>query len=137
MPGQSPAPGANPCEAFVPLRADAEKNAAAIRTASERQAQREEICTLFQRFAASEAKVVKFLETNQKQCGIPPDVIKQSKASHAKTIQIRTQVCRAGPAPAAPSLSDALGGPGTLDTSAPPRRGVGTFDTLTGSPLVR
>src|SRR5262245_43539944 len=34
MPGQSPAPGANPCEGFVPLRQDAEKNATAIRVAS-------------------------------------------------------------------------------------------------------
>jgi hypothetical protein len=137
MPGQGPPPGANACEAFVPLRQDAEKNAAAIRTASERQAPREEICPLFQRFTASEAKVVKFLETHQKQCGIPPDVIKTSKANHGKTIQIRNQVCRAGPAVAAPSLSDALGGPAVPDTSAPAKRGVGTFDTLTGSPLVR
>jgi hypothetical protein len=131
------APGANPCDGFVPIRQDAEKNAAAIRTASERQASREEICPLFQRFAASEAKMVKFLETHQKQCGIPPDVIKQAKGSHTKTIQLRTQVCRAGPAPGTPSLSDALGGPAVPDTSAPARRGVGTFDTLTGSPLVR
>ncbi len=137
-----PAPGAmapqgqNPCEAFLPIRAEAEKGAAAIRSAGERKAAREQVCGLFRTFAASEAKMVRFLEANQKTCNVPADAVKQAKAQHAQTLKIRTQVCSAGPAPGprAPQLSDAFG-------SAPlpeePKRGHGTFDTLTGNALGR
>ena len=43
MPGAQPAPGKHPCEAFVPIRQDAEKGAAAIRAAGERKATREAV----------------------------------------------------------------------------------------------
>jgi hypothetical protein len=135
-PGAQAAPqGQHPCEAFVPIRQEAEKNAAAIKAASDRKAAREEVCPLFRRFAASEAKMVKFLETNQKMCGIPADAVKNAKAQHAQTLKIRTGVCStAAPAgPRAPSLSDAFGGAPLPDE---PKRGRGTFDTLTG-PLPR
>jgi hypothetical protein len=132
-----PPPGAtlrNPCEAFIPLRQDAEKNAAAIQAAGQRKASREEVCPLFRNFAAAEAKMVKFLETNQTMCGVPPDAVKQAKSTHARTIQTRNQICSAGAAPRGPSLSDAFGGPALPDA---PKPGRGTFDTLTGSPLGR
>jgi hypothetical protein len=134
VPGQAPPQGQHPCDGFMPLRAEAEKNASLIRAASDRKAPREEVCAAFQRFAASEAKMVKFLETNQKLCGVPPDAIKQVKANHAKTLDIRKRVCQPGASPGGPSLSDALGGPVVPDA---PKPGRGTFDTLTGSPLVR
>ena len=123
------------CEQFPTIRSQAEKDAAAIKAASDRKAAREEVCALFNKFMASEGKMVKFLETNQTACGVPPDAIKQVKTQHAKTVQIRKQVCSAGPAPQGPSLSDALGGPVIADE--PPKPGRGTFDTLTGSPLAR
>lgn len=129
-PGAAPA-ASNPCEGFVALRQDAEKNAAAIKAAGDRKAAREEVCPLFQRFVASEAKMVKFMEVNQRQCGVPPEAIKQVKGNHGKSQQIRNQVCSAGPsAPRGPSLSDAFG-----SSAAPaeaPKPGRGTFDTLTG-----
>jgi hypothetical protein len=150
-PGQSGAPaqqaspfpqpgGGGPpavCETFPAIRQATEKDAMAIRTAGERKATREEVCPLFKIFATSEAKMVKFLTTNQATCGVPPDVVKQVKTNHAKTIQIRNQVCAAGPAagPRAPALSDALSGPLLPDANTKPGRG--TFDTLTGSPLAR
>lgn len=134
-----PPPGANQnvCASFPALREDAEKGAMAIQEASKRRASREEVCPLFKRFAAKEAQLIKFLVTNQATCGVPPQAIKQAQANHAKTIQIRNQVCAAGPAgPAGPSLSDALGGPIIADdTSVQPGRG--TFDTLTGNALAR
>ena len=135
-----PAPGAqlggqNVCEQFPPIREQAEKGALAIRSASERKVQREELCSLFNKFSAAEGRMMKFLETNQKACGVPPDAVKQGKQQHARTLQIRKQVCSAAPGPQAPSLSDALGGP-ALPTEAP-KPGRGTFDTLTGSPLGR
>ena len=134
-PGAQPA-GKHPCEAFVPLRQAAESGAAAIRAAGERKATREEVCPLFKKFAAAEAKVLNFMETNRTMCGVPPDAIKQIKAAHAKSVQIRNNVCSGGPVGSSgPTLSDALGAP--LAPSEPPKPGRGTFDTLTGNVLNR
>ncbi len=138
--GPFPPPGGGPpaiCETFPAIRQETERSAMAIKTAGERKASREEVCPLFQKFAAEEAKMVKFLVTNQTACGVPPDVVKQVRGNHSKTVQIRNQVCATGPAagPRAPSLSDALSGPLLPDANTKPGRG--TFDTLTGSPLSR
>ncbi len=133
-----PPPGAQPppvCLQFAPIREQAEKDGGAIKIASDRKAQREEICALFTKFVGSEGRMVKFLETNQKVCGVPPDAIKHVRGQHAKSQQIRKQVCATGGAPGGPSLSDALGGPILPDEK--PKPGRGTFDTLTGSPLAR
>ena len=132
-PGQQPAPGGNPCDAFLPIRSAAEKDAQAIQAAGQRKAPREEVCPLFKKFALAEAKMIKFLKDNQARCGVPPEAIKVATSSHAKTIQIRNQVCSAGPAPAVPRLSDAFSVPVTPDG----RPNRGTFDTLTGNPLNR
>jgi hypothetical protein len=133
-----PPPGAQApavCMTFPPIREQTEKDGGANKIASDRKASREEICKLFNKFVASESKMVNFLVTNAKVCGVPPDAIKHVRTQHARSQQIRKQVCSAGPGPAAPSLSDALGSP--VITDAPPKPGRGTFDTLTGSPLVR
>jgi hypothetical protein len=115
-----------------------EKSALPIKTASDRKATREEVCPLFKTFAAKEGRMVAFLETNQKLCGVPPKVIAQVKTNHAKTVQIRNTVCSAGPsAPAGPTLSDALGGPIIADDTSAKQPGRGTFDTLTGNALQR
>ena len=149
-PGQSGAPprqatpfpspgGQSVCQTFPEIRSDVEKNALAIRAAGERKATREEVCPLFKIFAAKEARMIKFLVSNQALCGVPNEAIKAAKANHTKTLQIRNQVCSAAPAAAAgPSLSDALGGPIIADdtTAKQPGRG-GTFDTLTGNALSR
>ncbi len=128
------------CLTFPSLREDVEKGAAAIKAAGDRKATREQVCPLFKSFAAKEAKMVKFLETNRVLCGVPANVIPQVKGNHAKTIQIRNPVCSAGPvgggAPAAPTLSDALGGPIIADDNNV-KPGRGTFDTLTGNALQR
>jgi hypothetical protein len=123
------------CLEFPPIRDQAEKDGTAIKAASDRKAAREEICALFNKFVGSEGRMVKFLETNQKVCGVPPDAIKHVRGQHARSVQIRKQVCSAGPGPSGPSLSDALGGPILPDEK--PKPGRGTFDTLTGSPLAR
>jgi hypothetical protein len=128
------------CATFPGIRGEVEKAGLAIKTASDRKATREEVCPLFKTFALREAKMVKFLVSNQAACGVPGDAIKAAKSAHARTLQIRSQVCSAAPAgPAAgPSLSDALGGPIIADdtTTQQPGRG-GTFDTLTGNALSR
>jgi len=140
-PGGGPPPGgAHPCEAFIPIRQEVEKNGAAIQQAGERKASREEVCPLFVRFAASEAKMVKFLETNQSTCGIPAQAVNMAKANHNKTLAIRKNVCAkgpvGGPAAAGPTLSDAIGGP-ILPDDTQPKQGGGIFDTLSGRPLTR
>ena len=70
---------------FPPIRDQAEKDGGAIKAASDRKATREEICALFNKFVGSEGKMVKFLETNQKVCGVPPDAIKHVQGQHAKS----------------------------------------------------
>jgi hypothetical protein len=126
------------CLTFPSLREEVEKTGNAIKVASARKASREEVCPLFKNFAVKEAKMLSFLQTNQKACGVPPNVISQLKTTHAKTIQIRNVVCSSAPAaPAAPSLSDALGGPIIADDSTAKLPNRGTFDTLTGNALQR
>ncbi|MPZ58236.1 MAG: hypothetical protein GEU91_17430 [Rhizobiales bacterium] len=128
-----------PCfNEFMPLRNEAEKRGTAIQAASKRKAPREEVCTLFRRFAEAEAKYVKYAETNATWCGIPAEAVKQMKSNHGQTLKIRRQVCAAAaPAqPRGPSLGDALGTTPTPHSST--RTGRGTFDTLTGAnPLTR
>lgn len=93
---------------------------------------------MFKSFAIKEGKMVAFLETNQKLCGVPPKIITQVKTNHAATIRIRDTVCSAASAgPAAPTLSDALGGPIIADDQSAKLPGRGTFDTLTGNALQR
>jgi len=124
---------------FMPLRAEAEKKAGAIKAAAATK-QQPAVCAAFKNFAAAEAKVVKYAEDHGKECQIPADAIKMMKTNHAKTIEIRTKVCdvAAAPKPRAPSLSDALGTSRIPSVSETPttRRG-GAFDSLTGNTLQR
>ena len=123
---------------FPGIREDVEKSAAVIKAASARKASREEVCPLFKSFAVKEAKMISFLETNMKLCGVPPQIIPTMKKNHAQTLRIRDTVCSAAPAgPAAPTLSDALGGPIIADDQSAKLPGRGTFDTLTGNALQR
>jgi hypothetical protein len=134
--------GQVPCvNEFLPLRKTAEERGIAIKTLMEKKAPRPEVCQAFKNFAVAEEKVVKFVETNNVWCGIPPDAVKKMKANHARTLQARNQICNAaalpgGGAPRPPSLSDALGTSRVPDASNT-QTGRGTFDTLTGNPLTR
>jgi hypothetical protein len=90
---------------------------------------------LFNRFVAVEAKMVNFLVSNQTACQIPAQAINQAKANHAKTLGIRKNVCAKGaaaPAPAGPTLSEAISGP-VLPEDSTIKKGPGIFDTLTGT----
>jgi hypothetical protein len=126
-----------PCIAeFVKLRENVEKTGLAAKAAHDQGASREDMCKIIETFTAAEEKMVKYADLNAASCGIPAEAMKQMKGNHAHTVLIRKQVCSAGPAaaPAAPTLSDALG------TNAAPtattKNGKGTFDTLTGNPLI-
>ena len=131
------APQEPPCmKDFAVLRDDTARKADAIRAASARKASAPEACQLFKALVLAEGKMVKFVQENAVWCGVPPDVPRQMKANHDRTLAIRTRVCSAAAAPAAasPSLSDALGAPRTPDAGSI-KPGRGTFDTLTGTPL--
>ena len=127
-----------PCLAgFAKLRDDAQKKASAIQKASERKAPPKEACHLFTVFSAAEAKMLKYAVDNKSSCGVPDEVIKNIKAGHNRTNEIKTKVCKvaeAPPRPAGPSLSDALGSP-IPNANNIRSGGGGTFDTLTGNPI--
>jgi hypothetical protein len=99
------------CNAFIPLRDDAQQKAAAVRAATERKAERKEVCALVTRFAGTEAAVVKFLEDNETRCGIPDEAVKAAKAGHERTLNFRTMACTEVPAaqPHEPTLGGAIG----------------------------
>ncbi|MEZ5765131.1 MAG: hypothetical protein R3D69_13345 [Xanthobacteraceae bacterium] len=130
---------------FAPLRAEAERRANMIKTASARKASPQEACKLITNFVQSEARLISFVVKNQSACGIPADVPKQMKANSARTAQLRKNVCAAaanggaapgGPA-AAPSLSEVLGSSNGVETRSVRRSGGSTFDTLNGNVLER
>jgi hypothetical protein len=133
-----------PCmNEFAPLRASVEKEGAGVKALADRKAPREQVCAQLKKFAATEAKYVKFLVDNQTWCAVPPDAIKQLSAGHKHTLKLRDQVCAsggpmpgsAGPPPG-PGLSEALGTSQTF-TPPSPKTARGTYDTLTGNPFQR
>jgi hypothetical protein len=134
-PGQAQMP---PCmKDFIPLRDDTEKKAKAVQAASKRKVSPPEACKLFNALVAAQDKLLKFTAANSAGCGIPPELVGQIKQAHVQTDQVRTKVCEAaarGPASSGPSLSEALGTSRLADPSNI-KRGGGTFDTLTGTPL--
>jgi hypothetical protein len=139
-PQQQQAP---PCmKDFLPLRAEAEKRAMALKATMEKKPTREEACSMFKSFTAAESKMVKYIKANAQWCGIPAEVAKQLQANHSRTVKTQNQVCSGGgvagaPRPAGPGLSEALGttrAGGTLDPLAPQ---TGTMNTLTGNVLAR
>jgi hypothetical protein len=129
------------CQQLLTLRDETAKSAQALQAAGQKKAQPDEMCKHFKTYLATESKMLKGLEQNSATCGVPAEVIKQIKASHAKASEIGKKVCEAaamGPRPTGPSLSEALGAtPVVPDASTASKRGQGTFDTLSGSPLTR
>jgi hypothetical protein len=136
MPPQQQQP---PCVAnFMPLRAEAQKRADAIRAASARHAPPQEICNLFGHFTEAEAKMVQFIKANSASCGIPAQVLSASEANHGKTVETRNKVCNAakfgGGERRGPGLGEALG----MRTAVPTAESAaasGAFATLSGSAL--
>jgi len=127
---------ASPCAQFQPLTEVARKRGEALGAAQKHHPDRKEMCTLVSQFSVAEGAVVKFLETNQQWCGVPPDAVKSAKATHEKTLKFKEVVCAPAPQPKIPTLSDAIGTP-KLDTAKNTKTGHGTFDTLTGNPLAK
>lgn len=124
------------CAAFIPMKAEAEKTIVALNAAQQKKAPREEFCQLFQRLSNVTGKMVKFLEQNKMQCGVPSEAIVSVRNDHNRSLTMRKNACASGPAAAPPSLSEVLGSP-VLPDSSTVRPNMGTFETLTGNPLIR
>jgi hypothetical protein len=130
-------PQAPPCiKEFLRLRKDTETKGKAIQVVQHK-ATPQIACKLFNSYSAAEEKMLKYAEKNSTWCGIPGQVVASIKKGHARTLEIRTRVCRVAaegpPRPPGPSLSDALGG--AIPDANNIKTGHGTFDTLTGTPL--
>lgn len=143
---QAGPPGGAECQTgFLALRTDAEAKAKLIQAAGKRKAPPAEACKLIGNFSQAELKMIKFVETNAKKCGIPPDAAVQMKKGHVNTEQLQSKVCAiaaqgggAGPAgPGGPSLSEALGSAAAIPEAKATKKGGSTFDTLNGNVLTR
>ncbi len=135
--------GASCIAEFKPLRDETEKRGKAIKAASDRKASAQEACSLISRFSQAELKLLNYVNANQKRCGIPNEIPEQMKQGRVTTDKLMKQVCdaakqqQAGPAaPAAPSLSEALGSV-SVPEATKTKRGGSTFDTLNGNVLAR
>jgi hypothetical protein len=145
QPGQQAGPpGGEDCMGgFMPLRAEAEKRGAMIKTASDRHAAPDEACKLIGNFAQSEIKMIKYVEAHAQKCGIPAEVGEQMKTGHRNTENMLKKVCDAAKqvqtrGPAGPSLSEVLGSSAALPEAAVAKKNGGTtFDTLNGNVLSR
>jgi len=128
--------------AFMPLRAEAEKRGKLIKAASDRHAPPEEACKLISNFSAAESKMISYVEGHAAKCGIPPQVGDQLKAGHKNTEKMQKQVCNVAQqiqqrAPAGPSLSEVLGSAASVPEATSTKKGGSTFDTLNGNVLTR
>jgi hypothetical protein len=142
-PGFGAAPRAQPppaCQELMGMRDETHKHGKTLEGAIKKKPNPEELCKLFKTFLTAETRFIKGLEERSATCGVPPEIIKQIKGQHAKAAETGKRVCDAaaqGPRPAGPTLSDALGTTPLMPDSSGQKRGGGTFDTLSGSPLAR
>jgi hypothetical protein len=122
---------------FSKLREEVEKAGAAASAGNARHAEREELCKLVTALSSAATKWAKFTVTKASGCGIPPDAVKQIKMQGEHLVKVKTQVCSAAPAAAAPSLAEALGTdrmPLDEGEKTTVKRG-GVLDSLTGTPI--
>ena len=75
------------------LREEAEKRGKLIKAASERKAPPEEACKLVASFGQSEVQMIKYVESNGSECGIPSQIAEQLKAGHKNTEALQQKVC--------------------------------------------
>jgi hypothetical protein len=133
-PPQAPPPR---CQELLTLRDTLQKRGQAIEAANKKKADVKVACQLFRAYLATETRMLKALDTNGPSCGVPPQINKQVRDSHAAAQKVGKQVCdAANRGPVGPSLSDALGTSPHLP-DANQKKGAGTFETLTGNPFQR
>jgi hypothetical protein len=140
--GQSQAAGEACMKEFMPLREDAEKRGKMIKAASDRHAGPDEACKLIKNYSQAEVKMLKYIESHQAKCGIPPQIGDQLKAGHKNTEALEVKVCNVAQqmqqrGPTGPSLSEVLGSSTAVPEATVAKKGGSTFDTLNGNVLAR
>jgi hypothetical protein len=135
-----PAQRESPCIAeFTHMRGEVEKAGKVAKAVNDKHGSREEFCKAFTNLHAAQVRWVVHTEKNGKNCGIPPDVLKQLKLVEANLGKMKNNVCNGGAVAGggAPSLSEALGTAKlpVPDNDAVSKKRGGTLDTLTGEPI--
>jgi hypothetical protein len=80
---------------YALLRGDAIEKGRLIREAHDRHATAEESCKMIGSYSAAEVRMIKYVEANASQCGIPTQVADQLKAGHKNTEGLLQQICTA------------------------------------------
>ena len=78
---------------FMPLREETESRSKLIKAASDRHAPPDEVCKLISNFSQAETKMIKYVEAHSTDCGMPPQIADQLKASHKNTEALQKKVC--------------------------------------------
>jgi hypothetical protein len=129
-----------PCmEDFMKLRGEVERRGKAVSAAGKRRTSPDEACKIISSFVDADQRMIKFVASNSRSCGIPPDVLTNMTKQHESHVQLRQRVCTAAAQPRpsqGPTFSDVLGSPALPDTTTTSRSGS-TFDTLSGNALAR
>src|SRR4029078_7447038 len=132
---QQPPPA---CQQLMTLRDETQKHGQALQAASQKKASAEELCKLFKVFLAAATIMLRGLEEQSTTCGVPPEVLQQVRSGHSRASQTSKQIWEVAAharGPSGPSLSDALGTTPVVPDTNSTKKGQGTFDTLSGSPL--
>lgn len=80
---------------FATLREEAVARGNSIKDANARHAGPDVTCKLIASFAQSEIKMIKYLDANSANCGIPPQIGDQIRVGHTKTDIMLAKVCNA------------------------------------------
>jgi hypothetical protein len=141
-PSQGGGGGEKCMQQFMPLREEAEKRGKLIKAASDRHASPDEACKLISSFGQAEIKMISYVETHSKDCGIPAQIADQLKTGHKNTEALQKKVCSVAQqaqqrGPVGPSLSEVLGSSAQAPEATASRKGGSTFDTLNGNVLAR
>ncbi|WP_248310237.1 hypothetical protein [Bosea sp. 117] len=149
-PGMSQRPGpATNCQADVDvLRGDLDARGKKLEASIKKKAGPVELCPMFRNFVTAQEKFYNYLNKNQQNCGVPPDLLKKVKANTMQVADTRNKVCKAaamaesggggggggGPPPQG-QLSSGLGLPSGIPSVQHSQQKGGVFDTLGGSAL--
>jgi len=124
------------------LMAQRENAGQALQAANKKKVDVKTACGLLRNYVAAETKLMKFLKTNQAQCGVPADFMQKLAHAHTQSSDMSTKVCKiaatggGGPRPPSAGLSEALG-VNTVGGNAGADKPSAVFDTLHGNVLTQ
>jgi hypothetical protein len=80
---------------YAALREDAEAKGNLIKTAGAQHVPPEETCRVAGSYRSAVVKIIKYVQANAAQCGIPPSVAEQLKAIFISAESLSSNACRA------------------------------------------